>query len=99
MFGNTTANYHVQYLDVIKHWHPSSERFTGGDALLTALYNGWEMAGEIVRQDHWYAGMRCVTVYQITLERNGDNRTMRVIHNPYVSRLIKQSNLRIISEA
>ena len=99
MFENTLSDYHVQYLDVVKHWHAPSERYTGGDALLTALYNGWEMVGEIIRENFWYAGMRCVTVYTITLSRNGDNQSMRVIHNPYVSRLVNQSRLPVVSEA
>ena len=99
MVDNTLSDYHVQYLDVVKHWHAPSERYTGGDALLTALYSGWEMVGEIIRENHWYAGMRCVSVYYISLRRNGARETMRVIHNPYVSRLISESRLPVVSEA
>ena len=99
MFENTLSDYHVQYLDVVKHWHALSERYTGGDALLTALYNGWEMIGEIVRESHWYAGMRSVTVYRVSLRRDDEQQTMRIIHNPYVSRLVHESRLPVVSEA
>ena len=40
MQGNP-SNYHVQYLDVTKHWDPDSENYAGGDALVTALSRGW----------------------------------------------------------
>ncbi|RMG83687.1 MAG: hypothetical protein D6712_12695 [Chloroflexi bacterium] len=91
------ANYHVQYLDVTKHWHPDSQPFAGGDALATALDEGWQITGPVIREDYWHS-MRCVPIYHFTLTRDGETRHIPVISNPYVNRLVKQLNLEIIEQ-
>ncbi|HEX2618811.1 MAG TPA: hypothetical protein VHL11_01655, partial [Phototrophicaceae bacterium] len=77
------------------HWAPDSEPFTGADALLTALLDGWEMNNRIRKETHWYAGMRFVTVYHFELAREGETRTMPVIHNPYVEKLVTESEVEL----
>ena len=64
----TPKNYHVQYLDVTHHWSPRSEAFAGGDALLTALQRGWEVANTVEEEEkYWHADVRAVSVYRFTL--------------------------------
>lgn len=91
MNNQNASNFHVQYLDDIRHWCPESEPFTGGDALLTALLNGWEMSTQVRRETHWYAGMRFVNVYYFELNRDGEKRIMPVIDNPYIDKLMARS--------
>lgn len=86
-------NFHVQYLDVTsQYWSPQSAQFAGGDHLLTALTNGWDIVSYEEKQ-HWYAGSRCVTVYHFTLARNNEQMLMPVINNPYIERFLQQSEL------
>lgn len=84
------SNFHMQYLDVTsQHWHPGSERFAGGDHLLTAIEKGWEIS-ECALVTHWYAGMRAVKIYHFVLKRGDQQMTMPVIDNPYIQRLINE---------
>lgn len=90
------TNFHVQYLDVTsQHWNPQSAAFAGGDHLMTALKNGWDIV-KCEETQHWYAGMRSVTIYRFELERGNDHMCMPVLTNPAVSRLIRQMDIAII---
>jgi len=81
-------NYHVQYLDVTHHWSPRSQKFAGGDALLTALQRGWEVANAVEEEKYWHGDARAVSVYHFTLRRDGVEIAMPVIENPYVTRML-----------
>lgn len=96
MVDRNSSDFHVDYRDVTQHWHPQSQRYAGGDSLLTALDEGWEMSDTIVRREHWFAGMRSVTVYQFEMTRGDEKMTMSVINTPYVTRLIRESSVRVI---
>lgn len=91
------SNYHVEYMDVTQHWDSRSEGFAGGDALVTFLSNGWSMKNRVVEEQHSFAGMRQITIYHIDLERDGETITMPVLRNPYISRMIADKNLEVIT--
>lgn len=84
----TSSNFHTEYLEVTQHWHNLSEKYAGGDALLTRLYDGWEICETVWREDHWFAGMRAVTIYHFEIKRGDDREILPVVNNPYVNRLI-----------
>lgn len=87
-------NYHVQYLDVTSQYWTPRAGYAGGDHLLTALQNGWEIV-DCVEEQVWYAGARCVSVYHFTLQRKDEKMVMPVVNNPYVDRFISQSQLKV----
>jgi len=90
MSKKTTAvsNYHAQYIDVTtQHYDPRSERFAGGDQLLTALSNNWEIERCMLLR-YAYAGRRHSKVYEFTLRRAGEIMVMPVIDNPYIKRIV-----------
>jgi hypothetical protein len=89
-------NWHTSYSRFVRHWHPASERYAGGDCLLTALNNGWMVSDQVIADEHWYAGTRCVMVYHFELTRGDASMTMPVITNPYVERLMAENALRVI---
>ena len=91
------SNFHVEYMDVLCHWHPGSASHAGGDALITALHDGWAMGDQVTEEIHWYAGMRQVTIYHFKLTRGDKTMIMPVVNNPYVTRMIKQSEMDIVS--
>jgi hypothetical protein len=86
-----SKNFHVQYPDVNRHWSPNSEDYAGGDCLLTAINRGWEIGNEVVKEEHWHAGVRMVAVYRFRLRRGDQEIVMPVIENPYVTRLLYMS--------
>jgi hypothetical protein len=90
------SNYHYAYMSMIRHWHPQSEKYTGGDALFTALENGWDMDEEVECQEHWFAGSRGVTIYHFRLRRGDERMVMPVITTPYVRRLIRDSKIKVV---
>lgn len=81
-------NFHYAYMSMLRHWHPESEPYTGGDALFTAVEEGWQINPTIEYEAHWLLGGRMVTVYHFTLERNGETLKMPVLTNPYVRRAL-----------
>ena len=64
-------NFHVQYIDVNRHWSPRSEKYAGGDNLLTAIMRGWEIGNLVTLEQHWNKSGRCVSIYTFLL-RKGD---------------------------
>jgi hypothetical protein len=96
MINRSTLNFHVEYLDVTQHWCPLSEKYAGGDALLTAVDEGWNMGSRVICEEHWFAGMRLTRVFHIELHRNGERRIMPVLHNPYVDRMLASDDFQIV---
>lgn len=92
----TSSNYHADYVDVAQHWSAISEPYAGGDSLVTALHNGWEIVGEIVREEKWFAGMRNVVLYHVPLTRDDSQMVMPVLNNPYVNRIMRDSGVDVI---
>jgi hypothetical protein len=87
-------NYHVQYLDVTSQYWSPKEGYAGGDHLLTALNNSWDVA-ECHLQLVWYTGSRSVRVYHFTLVRGGEIMKMPVVDNPYVDRFISLNGIEV----
>lgn len=99
MMNQNQVNLHVQYQDITsQHWSYSSERFAGGDHLLTALSRGWEIEETVLLKRHWFAGMRCIEVFNFTIQRDDIVATMPVVSNPYVYRFIKNHALTVVEE-
>ncbi|MDZ4766338.1 MAG: hypothetical protein SGI73_17490 [Chloroflexota bacterium] len=88
-----SMNLHAHYPDVIKHWSVVSERFAGGDALLTKLRKGWDIDGAVYAEEFWHAGTRPVTVYHFMLTRGDEQIVMPVVTTPYVRRMISSWKL------
>lgn len=81
---------------IYRHWHPGSEKYTGGDALLTAIDEGWSVEGVIFRQEFWLAGVRRVCVFHIDLRRGDQAAKMLVMQNPYVTRLVHELGTQVV---
>ncbi|MCY4146484.1 MAG: hypothetical protein OXE95_13955 [Chloroflexi bacterium] len=79
---------HKQYPDILQHWSYSSERYAGGDNLLTAISRGWVIDPQVRRRRHWFAGMRCIEIYHFTIRRADVVADMAVLGNPYVTRFL-----------
>lgn len=90
------SNWHYAYMDLIRHWHPESEPYTGGDALFTALENGWDMSDEVKYEEHWHSGARAVLVYYFELKRGDETVVMPVLRNPYVNRIVREMPAKLV---
>jgi hypothetical protein len=91
------SNLHYAYSHLIRHWHAGSEQFAGGDALFTALDEGWEMDETVPYEEHWFAGAQCVVVFLCQLTRGDETMTMPVITNPYVQSMLSDMNAKLVS--
>lgn len=94
--SHISSNFHADYVDVTQHWSAISEVYAGGDSLITAFHNGWEIVGEITREEKWFAGMRSAVLYHIPLRRNEIEVVMPVLNNPYVNRIMRDSGVDVI---
>jgi len=81
--------------DYDRHWCPRSEIFSGGDSLISALVQGWQLEPTALRDAHVYGG-RVVIVYHFYLTRGSQTQRMRVVSNPYVEKLVVEHGLRLI---
>ena len=92
-----TIDFHADYMQVTQHWCEKSEDYAGADALMTALSDGWEAQPLVEYEDRQFGETRTVRLYHIHLTRDGDEDiVMPVLHNPYINRLIKNRNMRLI---
>jgi hypothetical protein len=82
--------------DDLRHWCPVSEKFASGDALLSALDQGWTVEGVVFREDHWAAGVRRVPIYHIKLIRAEECITMVIVQNPFVQRLVANLGVQVV---
>jgi hypothetical protein len=89
MTEHNLSDLHYAYVDFLRHWHADSERFTGGDALYTAIHNGWLVNKIVGFEERWKVGARGTPIYYFELSRSGETVTMPVIGNPYVRRVIR----------
>ena len=77
------------YQDITsQHWSYSSERYAGGDNLLTAIARGWALDRVVTLRRHWFAGMRCIEIFHFTIRRDDVVQDMAVLGNPYVYRYL-----------
>ncbi|MBN8621384.1 MAG: hypothetical protein J0L63_20890, partial [Anaerolineae bacterium] len=60
----------------------------GGDALCTALDEGWQIEDVVGYEEYEHIGARGTCVYYFELKRGDEQMTMPVIGNPYVGRLV-----------
>jgi hypothetical protein len=87
---------HFSYMKVNRHWSSVSENYAGGDSLLTALEQGWEVSDTVYFEEIWYAGSRQVMLYHVELNRDGETVVMPVLSNPYIRRLLPRVCKRIL---
>ena len=95
MVGSSgSSNYHVDYIDVTQHWHSQSQKYAGGDSLVTAIDDGWTI-DSVWCESPWFAGMRSVTIYYFAMVRGSEQVTMPVIHTTYITALIHKLGIRV----
>lgn len=84
-----STNFHADYPDIKRYWSDTSQRYAGGDHLLTALQRGWKADETVYEEQVWHGGARLVTVFYIDLKHGNATMTMPVITTPYVRRLLR----------
>jgi hypothetical protein len=82
--------------DSKRHWCPQCEKFAGGETLQIALEDRWLPKGVIFRQTFWLMRRRQTNVYHVTLQRGNRLLELKIIDNPFVSRLIGQLGRQIV---
>jgi hypothetical protein len=91
------TDFHYAYQDMYRHWHGDSERYTGGDALNTALDEGWTINDVVGFQEINHMGSRGTVIYHFELTRGeAEAVTMPVIGNPYVDRLVLMMQFKLV---
>ena len=88
MVAFDASNSHFEYMDVIRHWSPVSEKYAGGDALITLMSNGWQIGETVFYEEYWHAGSRLVMIYHVKMTNDGTEMQVPVLSNPYVNRMM-----------
>jgi len=96
VFDDPTHNDQLDLPDFKQHWCPRSEKYAGGDALVSLLNAGWQVQKPILYENAWLNGGRHVTVYYFELEKNNDYVKMPVLANPFVLNIITRLNVRVL---
>ncbi len=79
-----------------RHWHGVSEKYTGGDSLVAALQDGWEIS-KVAIQEKPLHGSRTVIIYHFDLSRDEETLVMSVIATPFITRLVAYSAFPVLS--
>ena len=91
-----SSNSHFEYMEVVRHWSPTSEKFAGGDVIVTLLTSeDWKISETIFYEEYWCAGSRLVKIYHMEFHRNGETMVVPVLANPYVRRMVASSMFQI----
>ncbi len=93
------SRFNTFYTDRPRHWCSQSERYAGGDALLTYLHDGWKIQGDIFYEEYWHGGARRILIYYFVLTLKDECVTMRVIGNPMIDRLLDELHIRVVPTA
>ena len=97
MLSSRTTNTHEKYTATYQHWCPQSEIYSGGDHLISAFREGWELVDDLVAvQQYWKSGSRPVSIYHFVLERDGETMIMPALHNPFIERFIMEQSLTLV---
>lgn len=94
IFPEGTYEYYTKYG---QHFCAKSETYTGADSLITAQRNGWRIAGFVYREDIFLSGSRHTTLYHFELHKASEMLIMPVVANPFVERLLRKRQLRVLS--
>ena len=78
----------AEIIDQSRHWCPNSEQFTGCDALLSALQQGWEISGVVFCQQFQLSRWRLTRVYYFQMVLGTTLARMAVVNSPHVERFI-----------
>ncbi len=84
------SEFYPNHLNLSRHWCPLSQRYTGVDALLSRLDNGWKIWGDIDFDEYWFGESRHTLIYHFMLIKQDNRVTMHVLHNPVLDRLLTQ---------
>lgn len=85
-----------QHRELVGHWCPISERFSGTDSLLSAINEGWRVLGTATRQTY-RLGYRFCNVYTFMLTRDSIIHTMRVVEAPVLRQVIAMHHIRVLT--
>jgi hypothetical protein len=81
---------------VMRHWCPKSEKYMGGDALLTLIENHWQPCGTIFRQEVLLGGCRRVYVYHVNLSLDTESMRVAILDNPAVRVIIAAFGTQVV---
>jgi hypothetical protein len=90
---NNPQGMHEYYTLTDRHWHAGSEPYTGGDSLLTAIRNGWQLLNLAYEQIIQLRGGRTVHVIYFQFIQSSERITMPVVVNPFVERLLVERKM------
>ena len=89
--NNHIPDTYVEDIFCYRHWHGESEKYAGGDSLVTLIFHGWTI--ESIRQvnEPSKCSRQYIKVYHFELRRDEASMIMPIIGNPYVERLVMTS--------
>jgi hypothetical protein len=91
---------HEKYTETYQHWCPQSEKYAGGDQLLSAVRSGWVIdENTVYAEQDWKSGSRLVTIYHFVLTRGNKTMVMPVINNPFIERFITEKLITLVYDS
>lgn len=92
-----TITTHEKYTEKYQHWCSQSEYYAGGDHLISAFREGWELEDSpIYVKQYWKSGSRPISIYHFVLLRDDETIIMPVLHNPFVERYLTEQAISLV---
>ncbi len=81
--------------DGYRHWAPESQPIAPADIVLQFLSQGWRLHDQVFVEVYTRRNGRCIELFYFTLLLDHEQRSVPVVANPVVHRLIQEHGLRL----
>ena len=90
-------NKQIDFLpDRSSHWCHRSQKYAGVDNLIHLIEEGWKLKQFALLEKVWINGRRSL-IYHFFVYKHSKSMQVRVIDNPYVTRVIRRFDIRLTS--
>jgi hypothetical protein len=79
-----------------RHWHAGSEDYSGCDAFLAMLDQGWQITDAVLCEKFYFASNRQTQVYHFLMTRNQEKVAISVVSSPLLLNIISRFNLPVL---
>lgn len=79
-----------------RHWHAGSEDYTGCDAFLAMLDQGWQIADVVLCESVHFSGNRRTQLYHFLMTHKQEKIAISIISSPLLLKMISRFDLPVL---
>jgi hypothetical protein len=79
-----------------RHWHAGSEDYSGCDAFLSMLDQGWQITDAVLCEKVYFSAGRHTQIYHFLMRQKQEKVTISVISSPLLLNIISRVDLPVL---